>query len=74
MLRPVSILLLAAAVSTPAFAHAGDHHFTDLLTPLLHFFSDPFHSGALMAAGIASLALRAASKRRARATLRRRQR
>lgn len=64
MLKPVSIILLAVFASTPALAHAGDHHFADLLSSLEHFLSEPLHGGIIVLVVSALMALRIVGKRR----------
>lgn len=70
MLKRVSILLLTAVASFPAYAHAGDHHFADLLASLVHFVSEPLHGGAALIAIFIILAIRSANKHRLRAAVR----
>lgn len=74
MLKPVSIILLAVFASTPTFAHAGNHHFTDLLSSLVHFLSEPLHGGIIVLAVSPLLALRIIGKRRLGKIVPRRQR
>ncbi len=64
MLKPVSVTLLAIFASIPAFAHAGDHHFADLLSSLVHFLSEPLHGGFIVLVVSALMALRIIGKRR----------
>ena len=71
MLKAVSTLIFVAFLSAPASAHAGSHHFADILTSLVHFFSEPFHGGALVVLCAVAFALRMARKRHALATIRR---
>lgn len=72
MLKAVSILMFTAFISVPASAHSGNHHFADILTTLLHFFSEPVHGGALIVLAAGGLALRSSRKRLAHAIIRHR--
>ena len=65
MKRPIALFIMLA-VTSPAFAQAGDHHGFDLWAALAHLLTQPFHVAMLVVAFGAGLLLAGFVRRRAR--------